>query len=104
MRLRYRPEVPAAGGGSCTAGSSHRARNRSLCRLERLDEPRQMFTIDIAVRFLAPLPERKTRLSKGGSLQQGAVVSSFCERRCEAAQSERWRDRKLVYKVRPSRS
>jgi uncharacterized protein (TIGR00369 family) len=99
MRLAYRPEfrqparvwhggvvasmidtvvVPAVGSG--------------------YDEPRQMFTIDMQLRYLAPIGEGDDAIAEGWVVQRGRQIV-FCEAEVSSANGTLAATGTLVYKV-----
>ena len=99
MRLAYRPEfrqparvwhggviasmldtvvVPAVGSG--------------------YDEPRQMFTIDMQLRYLAPIGEGEDAIAEGWVVQRGRQIV-FCEAEVSSVNGTLAATGTLVYKV-----
>jgi uncharacterized protein (TIGR00369 family) len=99
MRLPYRPEFQQP------AGVVHGGVIASLIDTvvvpaigSGYDEPRQMFTIDIALRFLAPL-RQEDAVVEGWVVQRGRSIV-FCDAEVRGAQSDTVAATgSLVYKV-----
>jgi uncharacterized protein (TIGR00369 family) len=104
MRLRYRPEfrqpagvwhggaiatlvdtvvVPAVGGG--------------------YDEPRALFTIDLQLRFLAPVPPEQDAIAEGWVVRRGRSIV-YCDAEVRSSAGELAATATLTYKVSSSRS
>jgi uncharacterized protein (TIGR00369 family) len=99
MRLAYRPEFRQPAGvmhGGVIASMIDTVVVPAIG--SGYDEPRQLFTIDIALRFLAPIVEEDA-VAEGWVVQRGRSIV-FCDAEVRGAQSETVAaGGTLVYKV-----
>jgi uncharacterized protein (TIGR00369 family) len=99
MRLAYRPEFRQPAGvvhGGVIATMIDTVVVPAIG--SGYDEPRQMFTVDIALRFLAPIRDEDV-LAEGWVVQRGRSIV-FCDAEVRGAQSDAVAATgSLVYKV-----